>query len=73
MWQYVIYKNPRDYRNNYVVRRWLITQDGMMIPDVKPLAITANLTQARNAIPQQGLVMISRFQQDDPVIVEVWL
>ncbi len=73
LWMYVVYKNPSDYLGRFVVRQWLLSGDGMMIPNAEPYAIVANLSAARKEIPQAGLMMISRFKDDDPVIVEVWL
>jgi hypothetical protein len=37
-----------------------------------PHALKATLEEARDTLPE-GLVRINRQEQDDPVIVEVWI
>lgn len=70
MKQYAIYKNPRDYPDDFVVRVWIIgpgtVQAGPMICAVP------TLEEARASLPE-GLDQIPRFESDDPVIVEVWM
>lgn len=66
---YVIYKNPKDMPGKYVVRRWEIQRDGPIPAE----AVTCeNLEEARSCIPSD-LIKMSRHEQDDPAIYEVWI
>jgi hypothetical protein len=68
--QYVIYEKPKDYPNKYVVRLWII---GPGTVQAGPLVSTCDtIEQARKTIPK-GLVQIPAFENDDPVISEVWM
>jgi hypothetical protein len=64
---YVVYKDPRDYPDKLVVRRWL-----GLVADEIPLAVTDDLAIARNVIPDY-CVPFQRSPDDDPAILEVWL
>lgn len=68
---FAIYKNPSDYPDRYVLRRWLVT-DGGFVSDKHPMAVWSNLEEIRGEIPK-GKVNIGRKPEDDPVIVEVWV
>jgi hypothetical protein len=67
---YVVYRNPRDYPERFVVRRTLVGTE--IRKDAEPLIVCDSLEEARDAIPG-GLVCITRSIEDDPVIVETWL
>lgn len=69
MW--VIYWNPKDFRDRYVVRRWLVVASGP-IPDEEPTAVVETLDEARRSIPE-GLVRLDRSPADERQILEVWL
>jgi hypothetical protein len=66
---YTVYRNPSDYPDKFVVRRW----ESLPVPkpDATPLAVCDSLEQARAAVPE-GLTLLDRAQADDPVIVGVW-
>lgn len=64
---YCIYFNPSDFPGKYVVRKF----EGM-VPDESALIITNTLEDARSVIPKYA-VMLTRAEDDDPVIVETWL
>lgn len=68
--QYVIYENPADYPNKFVLRIWTIN-GGKTIADASVI-LTDTLEEARSHIPQ-GLFNLGRYEQDDPVIREVWM
>lgn len=63
---WVIYKNPLDYPNKFVARKWLTD-----IP-TQTLHTADTLEEIRKQIPT-GLVNINRQPSDDPTIVEVWI
>lgn len=74
--QFVIYYDPTDYPGKYVLRRWRISATvagpPKIEPDPEPMAVVNTLEQVRAAVPI-GTVLISRDQNDDPAIVEVWI
>lgn len=67
---WVIYDHPRDHPDNFVVRRQQVGPDGAIASTVFVLA--DSLEEARRFVPA-GRVNIGRYEQDDPVIAEVWL
>ena len=68
--QYVIYNKPKDCPTKFVVRVWII---GPGTAQAGPMICTADtLEEARASLPD-GVVMLPRFQEDDPVIEEVWM
>jgi hypothetical protein len=68
MW--VIYFDPTDYPQKWVVRRWDV---GHGIVRAQPkAAICDSLRKARTFIPF-GLVRLDRMEADEPQIKEVWL
>jgi len=64
---YAIYKNPSDYPNRFVLRRWIGT-----MPDDEPLAVEDDLDSCRDKLPE-GLVKMKPDYFEDPVILEVWM
>ena len=70
--QYVIYWNPRDHPDQFVVRGWSITSDSEPIPDREALVIAPTLAEARAVVPP-GLYRLPRFLLDDVAILEVWV
>jgi hypothetical protein len=65
MW--VVYESPIEFPNSFVARRWTSqtpTQNIIIGPD---------LDQLRALLAARGLVCLSRFADDDPKIVEVWM
>ena len=70
--QYAIYDHPSDYPNNFVVRRWEVVRGvPVAMPCGNPV-LTETLEAARAVVPP-GFVNIGRFENDDPVILEVWI
>lgn len=67
---YTVYRGVSDRVGPYTVRHWSVTKAGAKVPrmafDYK------TLEEARAAIPE-GMVMIKRSPEDDPVIVETWI
>jgi hypothetical protein len=68
MW--IVYFNPEDYPQKWVVRRWAIGP-GKVTPDAEPF-VGNSLAEARGAIPL-GLVRLDRAEVDEPQIKEIWL
>lgn len=67
--QYVIYERPKDFPNNYVVRRYTFFPGRVEIGEY---LLADSLEQARSFIPL-GFVPIGRDPTDDPVIIETWI
>ena len=73
MHQWVIYWNTTDFPEKYVVRKW------QAIPEVKPsdeCLVCDDLETARAYVKQLrggSLVRIPAVDEDDPVVVEVWV
>lgn len=70
IYQYVIYNKPKDYPNEFVVRQFEISE-GRVTPK-ELIASAFTLEEARACIPP-GLTQLPVFEQDDPVIEEVWM
>jgi len=68
--QWVVYEHPRDYPEQYVLRRWIIAK-GMIIA-THDVVLADSLEEIRKAVPA-GLYCLPRFAEDDPCIVESWL
>lgn len=66
--QFVIYNSPADYPGKYVVRMWRVMVN---VGATDHVGVADTLDQAREIVPL-GLFRMARFDQDDPVIVEVW-
>jgi hypothetical protein len=70
MSQWVIYDHPRDYPDQFVLRRWDII--GSNIVPTDEVALAKTLPEIRTKVPG-GLYCLERFADDDACIVEVWL
>lgn len=69
---YVIYDHPKDLRGGFVVRQWEVFANGRVAHGELLGQDLPDLEAARKALPQ-GVINIGRTEEDDPVIVEVWL
>jgi hypothetical protein len=67
---YTIYCKPLDYPDNYVVRKFHVTEGAVSLTD--EIHVCETLTEAQNVIPY-GLVPVPRSPQDSPSIVETWI
>jgi len=69
---WVIYERPKDLpEHRYVLRRQHAMKDGSMTYDAKIL-FADTIEEVRRGIPP-GLAMIGPWDNDDPVIKEVWV
>ena len=71
-YHYVIYDHPKDFPDDFVVRRFEITKDGA-IPESKLFMNRKSLGEIREQLKRIGLYPIARHTEDDPVIVETWV
>lgn len=69
---FTVYENPRDFPGQYVARRFVIEASGPK-PDPEPLIVSNLLGAIRAEMYRRGLVCLTRADNDDPCIVEVWL
>lgn len=67
---YAICDGPRDYPDEFIVRRWDIAAGRIVAGPV--VARGLDLETLRGQLPA-GLVRIPRHPTDDPVIVESWV
>jgi hypothetical protein len=73
---YTVYENPSDYPGWFVVRRSVVTADGVVTMAPTLFARARTLKDCRAAIEDahpEGLVCMHRSEGDEPQIVEVWL
>lgn len=68
MW--VIYERPRDFPEHFVVRRWRVNGPVIFVDQMAQLA--GDIEAARALVPP-GLYRLPPYEEDDPVIREVWL
>lgn len=62
-----VYWSPKDYRNKFVAR---------LFENEKPTTetlVSKSYTPIKLTLERKGLVRMERFENDDPVIKEVWL
>jgi len=74
MW--VVYDHPRDFPDDIVVREhWVAASDtaDTELGVATQARIFHDLTTARQWLAEQGLTNIGRYENDDPVISEVWV
>ena len=67
---YVVYNRPKDFPNNFVVRRWIIHPG--QVEGGELIGVADDLSKARRLLPE-GLHNLGRYIQDDPCIEEVWI
>jgi len=72
---YVVYRNPSDYPDKFVVRHYVVISGAVLVEDGPPMAVVDTLEDARGSIATTAgeLVRLPRHKDDDPVIVEVWV
>jgi hypothetical protein len=71
MW--TVYKHPKDYPDEYVARKFVITEDSYG-PSNDSIS-SSSLRDVRNLLRKLygGLIQLKRPSDDEPNIVEVWL
>lgn len=70
MFNYVIYEKPSDYPTKFVMRLWTI---GMGTVQAGPMICAEDtIEEVRSHLPD-GVTQLPVFEDDDPVIVEVWM
>lgn len=67
MW--VVYKYPKDFPNDYVVRRWKIDGQELIACEAQ---FAPTIEAVRKNIPDH-LTMLRPMAGDDPCIVETWI
>ena len=72
MTQWVIYKHPREYPDRYVLREWHIDEGDPNPRMGSRIELADELEEIRLFVPE-GCVCLTRSEDDDPSIVEVWL
>jgi hypothetical protein len=68
---WTVYDHPRDYPDSYVARLMLIGRRGV-IQRTNAMYTADSLDELRSLLPP-GLTCLPRHEEDDPVILEVWI
>jgi hypothetical protein len=68
MW--AIYENPIDFPAGYVLRKWLIGDEGTVHPG--PGSRHSTLSEARAALPPGVERAPGPSVHDDPTVIEIW-
>jgi len=68
---YVIYDHPKDYPSHFVVRYFILDNEGK-ITSGQAVYLEPSLERARDWIPK-NYTCVPADKNDDPVIVETWL
>ena len=63
---WVVYKNPSDFPDKFVTRKFILDQP------TAEIVIGSNIEEARLGIPK-GLIRFLPDKEDDKSIVEIWL
>lgn len=69
---YVIYFDPMDHPGKFVLRVHQVRLEEELFLASDHCEVQDTLEDIRKFLPQ-GLTNIGRYEQDDPVIVEVWI
>lgn len=68
---WTMFDRPTDFPDHYVVRLTVVTREGPQLTNVT--LYSDDIEELRDVMRQQGLTCLTRFPEDDPKIVEVWL
>lgn len=69
MW--IVYDHPRDWPEYFIARRWSVGKGGMRAHG--DLLMHKEIATLRHELQHRGLYRLERSEEDDPVIMEVWL
>lgn len=72
MTMWVVYKNPKDYPDQFVVRRHHVMKDNSIRAESDPEIVSPDYETAVGVIPM-ALYRMQRSDSDDQSIQEVWL
>jgi hypothetical protein len=68
---YTVYDHPKDFPDEYVIRRW-DAYTYTPIDKEQPFARALTLDDIHAALPP-AVYNLGRLEEDDPVIIEVWV
>lgn len=69
MW--TVYDHPLDFPDEFIARKWEVDAGGPRM--TSECIASPDIDAIRIALQAKGLVKLMRQDDDDPVIVEVWL
>lgn len=69
---WAVYKNPKDYPDEYIAREWRLDANGNPVASVDEMIRNARLEPIQKELLCKGLYPYPPFPDDDPVIVECW-
>jgi hypothetical protein len=67
---WTVYDHPRDYPDSYVARLTLV---GAGVTQPSNVMFTADTLEELRSLLPPGMTYFPRDEQDDPVILEVWI
>jgi hypothetical protein len=70
---WTVFDHPRDFPNMFVVRRFEVTRGNPDPIPTEDIIGAPTLDVLRDCLSRAGLVMLTRSEEDDPMIVEVWI
>jgi hypothetical protein len=68
---WTVYDKPKDFPEKYVARLFVTSASGAHPTD--QIFVADTITEIREEMIRRGLSCLARSDNDDPVIVEVWL
>lgn len=69
MTMWVVYDHPSDFPDEFVARVWKVSAAGPRADVIR----AKDLEFIRRVLRDSGLVVMDRFVEDDPNILEVWM
>lgn len=69
---YVVYRYPKDYPEDFVIRKNYINKSGEIIPAQHLFAKNKSYENLIKTLPR-NLIRFPRFTEDEPQILETWL
>lgn len=70
---YAVYDHPKDFPNDFVVRRWFIDlHSGKTTPEEELFMKSKDIDEIRGRLREMQLYRINRCKDDDPIILETW-
>ncbi len=69
---YTVYKHPKDYPDDFIVRRFII-DSGIPVPDEEVFMYAKTVEEIHDRFVRAGKFFINRYEDDDPKIIGVYL
>lgn len=70
---YTIFKHPKDFPDDYVLKKDIIGDGGVITRDPDFVYVSKDVNELRKITEAIGLIRMTRHPADDPCILETWL